>query len=102
MRHYAEIVTAVLSCCFCLRAFSWCAAACQGRSLPGLFCLSHPPVTPCAAMASHMASRPIAPRARFRDGFLAGWRSQEHSAIYNNNYSDNARSALEEAQAGRQ
>ena len=96
MRHYAEIVTAVLSCCFCLRAFSWCAAACQGRSLPGLFFSF--PTHPWRLMTSH----PIAPRARFRDGFLAGWRSQEHSAIYNNNYSDNARSALEEAQAGRQ
>ena len=34
MCHCTENVTAVLSCCSCLRFFKWCAAACQGRSLP--------------------------------------------------------------------
>ena len=36
MRHCTENVTDVLSCCFCLRVFAWCAVACQGRSLPCL------------------------------------------------------------------
>ena len=72
MRRYAEIVAAFLSFCFCLGVFARCAAACrrQGRSLPCFFVFpTHP-----WRHALHMAPLPIAPRARFRGGILAGRR----------------------------